>query len=292
VTNTGRSRGWRWTWRIGRIVLLVYIGVALVLAALQRSMIFPGAASKGRADAIVRSGPGRELVELRAATGEKVIALFGGALDEGGAPRADANSRPTLLFFYGNGMCLADCFSEFNHFRRLGFNVMFPEFVGYGMSEGEAGEPGVYATAEAAYQHLLKRPDIDPTKIVPSGWSLGAAAAIDLASKHKTCGLVTFSAFTSMADMARHVMPLPGAAALLRHHFESERKIHTIKCPVLIVHGTRDSLIPFDMSERLTKAAPNAKHLPIADGEHNTLFEDGGEALLREVKEFVERVPK
>ena len=48
----------------------------------------------------------------------------------------------------------------------------------------------------------------------------------------------------------------------------------------------------FADSPRLAKAAPHAKHLAIADGEHNTLFDDGGEAMLREVKEFVESVAK
>src|SRR6185503_8795814 len=112
-------------------------------------------------------------------------------------------------------------------------------------------EKGVYATAEAAYAHLMSRDDVDKNKIIVGGWSLGAAAALELASKHRVAGVMTFSAFTSMGEMARRVMPILPTSLLLRHHFENEKKIRQLDLPMLIVHGRRDSIIPFDMSRRL-----------------------------------------
>src|SRR2546421_1151056 len=186
---------------------IAYLGLAVVLALFQTQLIFPGAATQGRKDSIVRPFQGSELVELLALTGEKVIALFGPAMTPNGAPHPDAKNRPTLLYFYGNGMCMADCEGEFLKFRRRGFNVMVPDFLGYGMSGGKPSESGVYATADACFDHLLQRKDIDATRIVPIGWSLGAAAAVHLASTRQVPALVTISAFTSIDDMAKKHFP-------------------------------------------------------------------------------------
>ena len=103
----------RWAWRIGRIAVGAYLGLAIVLGAFQTYLIFPGAATQGRADAVVGPIDGGEIVTLTAKTGEKITALFGRALLPDGSPHPDASERPTLLFFYGNGMCLADCTGDF-----------------------------------------------------------------------------------------------------------------------------------------------------------------------------------
>ena len=136
--------------RILRSLVLIYLGVLLVFAALQTWMIFPGAATQGQRHAVVRPMPGTELVELTASTGDNVFALFGPALRVDGSPHPDARRRPTVIYFYGNGMCLADSIGEFNQLRRLGANVLVAEFIGYGMSGGKPSETGCYATADAA----------------------------------------------------------------------------------------------------------------------------------------------
>ena len=144
---------------------------------------------------------------LTTSRGDRVVAIFGKALHSDGSPRPDASSCSTLLYFYGNGMCLRDSLERFEEFRRLGANVMIPDYVGYGMSGGEAGELGCRETAEAAFAHLQSRPDVDRGRVVVVGWSLGGAVAIDLASRHPVAGLATFCTFTRMADMARRLVP-------------------------------------------------------------------------------------
>src|SRR5262245_49522898 len=219
--------------RLLRSALIVYISLILVFSALQNWIIFPGAASQGQKQALVPPSPNYQLVELRSARNEKIAAVFGRALTADGAPHPGAATRPTILWFYGNGMCLADCFAEFNHLRRLGNNVMIPEFLGYGMSEGKPSEASVYATASAAWDHLVSRPDIDKAKIIVAGWSLGAAAAVELAHTKPVAGLMTFSAFTNLREMARRVLPWAPTSLMLKHHFDNEAKVRQIKVPML-----------------------------------------------------------
>jgi uncharacterized protein len=282
--------GWLWKvlWRMARMALLVYLGVCLVFSFMQESIIFPGAGTQGQKHAIVHPAPNEELLHLKTADGVPIVALFGNALSPDGEALADASSRPTLLFFYGNGMCLADCEGEFRKFRRLGMNVLIPEFVGYGMSGGQPSEHGVYSTAESAYAWLQTRKDIDKTKIIPAGWSLGAAAAIEIARNHPGRGLITMSAFTSMHDMARKILPFFPSGFMLKHHFPNEQKLRDITCPVLIIHGKRDSLIPFAMSKRLEEAANgHARRIAVDFADRNDMFEVGGEELFDQVGKFV-----
>lgn len=278
--------------RLVRLVLLAYLGVLLVLSSMQLRMIFPGADSQGQPWAVARPPAGAELVALTTPQGERVTALFAPALSPAGAALADAPRRPTFLFFYGNGMCLAATTGLVESFRRLGVNVMVPDYLGYGMSGGSPSEAGCYAAADAALAHLRSRPDVDPRSIVAGGWSLGAAVAIDLAAREPVAGLVVFSGFTSMAAMARRVLPYLPTSLLLRHRFESIAKIGRVRVPTLIGHGDADSLIPLAMGDELARAAGGpVTRILVRGAEHNEFFDLGGEPFWAELARFFEAVP-
>jgi pimeloyl-ACP methyl ester carboxylesterase len=278
-------------YRIGRLIVFTYLVVCLLFLTFQAKLIFPGAASQGSPDAVVTPPPGSELLKLKTTSGATIAALFGKAIPTG--PLAQNNF--TLIYFYGNAMCLKDAVEEFQQFRRLGCNVLAVEYEGYGMSEGAAGEQGCYNAAEAAYQYLLTRTDIDRTKIVPTGWSLGAAVAIDLAAKHANQGhikaVMTFSAFTSVADVGRFHYPVLPVSMLLRHKFLSEEKIAKIAVPILIGHGKKDTIVPYPMSDRLAKAAQNAglpvTRLTLDKAAHNDFFYEGEDAINQSVENFL-----
>jgi len=239
---------------LGAAVAVFYLTVVIVFYALQTKLIFPGAVTQGLPEARVVPPPGARLVELDAG-GQRVVALFGGALDEAGRAAADAYDRPTILFFYGNGMCLADTLEEFEVFRKLGANVLIPEYLGYGLSAGEPSEKACYATADAAYRWLIDSGQVAGERIIVGGWSLGAAVAVDLATRKPVVGLVMLSPFTSVADMAKTHYPMLPASMLLSHRFDSLAKMPRVTCPIIIGHGTLDDIVPYAMSERLAKAA-------------------------------------
>ncbi len=159
-----RRRILRMGLRLVRSVALIYLLVALVFSLFQTKLIFQGAATQGAPDSVVAPPPNSELVHLHTAEKIPIAALFCHAELADGSPDPAAASKPTLLYFYGNAMCLNDALGECKQFRRLGANVLAVEYAGYGMSGGTASERNCYATAEAAYQHLLTRGDIDRAK--------------------------------------------------------------------------------------------------------------------------------
>ena len=180
--------------------------------------------------------PATELVKLKTDRGERVVALFGPALTSDGRPDPGAGSRPTMIFFYGNAMCLSYARQDFDRYRRLGLNVLIPDYIGYGMSGGSPSEKGCQATADAAYDYLATTKKLDPKTIISAGWSLGGAVAIDLASRRQVGGLIAFSTFTSGVQMARRMLPFVPVSLLLRHRFDSLQKIAKVRCPILIGH--------------------------------------------------------
>jgi fermentation-respiration switch protein FrsA (DUF1100 family) len=247
-------------------------------------LVFPGAQTQGRFDSVVKAAEGCELLTLHAPDGTKIVALFGKAIN----PRGNGPA-PALLYFYGNGTCMADSLDEFDRFRGLGFNVIMPDFEGYGMSDGPPSEAGCYAAADAVYDYLLTRNDVDQKHLVATGWSLGAAVAIDLARRRHVAGLVTFSAFTNVVEMTHALLngvPLP---IQFSSRFDNLAKIKTITCPIFMAHGTQDDLVPPEMLDRLSKAAKSDVTVDRVDGAaHNDIFQTGGDALFQRVQTFVD----
>lgn len=276
-----------WMLRGLRIVALVFGGLLIVLYFLQGRMIFPGAATQGADLSQVRPRRGTELVTLTTASGDRVAALFGPALSPDGQALPNASSRPALIYFYGNAMCLADCDGELDRFRRLGLNVLIPEYVGYGLSGGKASEIGCRETAEAGFENLRSR-GFSASRIISAGWSLGGAVAIDLASRRPVGGLIAFSTFTSIRDMGKTIVPVPLPRWFFRDRFENLRKISNVHCPILLGHGRRDPTIPFFMFERLLAATnPPAARIVIDEAGHNDFFEVGGRKVMDAIAKFV-----
>ena len=254
----------------------------------QVPLIFPGMSTQGTAEARYQAPAGAERVELRAPSGERLEALFCPAAAEAGA---DLSRRPTVLYFYGNAQCLATALSQVELLRTCGANVLIADYLGYGQSEGKPSEAGCYATAMALYDYAMSRRDIDRSKLIAGGWSLGAAVAIDLASRKNMAGLVTFSAYTSKRDLARIQFPQISPMAI-EHPFLSRDKICTISCPTLIVHGRGDTLVPFSMSAQLRTAAAGKPltYLPIDGAGHNDLFQVGEKQIAEAMGRFLQQV--
>jgi fermentation-respiration switch protein FrsA (DUF1100 family) len=279
--------------RLARILALVYLGYAAVLFSLQTRIIFPGHETQGQPYAEVRPRPGTELVRLKTRQGVPIVALFGPALTPDGHADPSASERPTLVYFYGNGMCLSYSRDEFERFRRLGLNVLIPEYVGYGMSGGSPSERGCQATADAAYEYLVVTRGIKAAGIVVGGWSLGGAVALELVSRRPASGLIIFSAFTSGVDMAHRIVPFLPASLLLRHRFDNVGKIKRITCPILIGHGRRDRIVPFEMGERLAATAKDATvtTLWIDEADHNDFYDVAGRRVDQAIVRFIDALP-
>jgi pimeloyl-ACP methyl ester carboxylesterase len=125
--------------------------------------------------------------------------------------------------------------------------------------------------AEAALRWLRSAHGVDSDRVVLLGQSLGTGVASEMARRGFGARLVLISPFTSIADMARHIIPL-FPASFVRHRFDTRSKAPAIALPVLIIHGTEDEVVPFAMGERLASAFPQPRFVPVPGGQHNDLL--------------------
>jgi hypothetical protein len=233
------SRLRRWTRRLLRIAITVYVLLCIIVFFAQDWIAFPGMMQQGSRETKIQYGGDAENLHLSTANGIPIAAVFGLARQPDGTPYPNKNHQPTILYFYGNAGAVAWSEGEFDHFCQLHCNVLIPDLAGYGASGGKPSEANFAATADAAWNYLQTRSDIDPKKIIVVGWSMGAAVAIDLASRKSVIGLATFNAFTSLTAMARRQMPYLPTTLMLKNHFNNEMKIAWIHCPMLICNGPR-----------------------------------------------------
>jgi uncharacterized protein len=181
------------------------------------------------------------------------------------------DAKFTVIFSHGNAGNISSRMEKIQLMHRVGVNVFIFDYRGYGRSQGRPSEKGIYLDAQAAYDYLIKRPDIDPEKIITFGESLGGAAAVDLATQRKVAGLIVDSSFTKAADMSRKVFPfLP--TFLLKTKMDSVTKIVKVSVPKLFLHSPDDEVVPYRLGRKLFEVAKEPKMFVNISGGHNDGF--------------------
>jgi fermentation-respiration switch protein FrsA (DUF1100 family) len=171
---------------------------------------------------------------------------------------------------------------------RAGLSVMLFDYRGYGGNPGSPSEAGLIADARAARACLLERHGVRPDRVVYFGESLGSAVAIALAAEQPPAALVLRSPFPSMASLGRRHYPFLPVGLLLKDRYASRRRIARVSCPVLVLAGERDAIVPLSESRALYDAAPEPKRLVVIPGaDHNDDALLIGERLIRETLQFV-----
>ena len=194
---------------------------------------------------------------------------------------------PALLWFYGNGETIAAIWPVLREFRPPRTALLVVDYPGYGASEGHTTETSFHEAAELAYADLTARPGVDPRRVRVYGRSLGTVAATHLAATHPGAGLILESPFTNARDMARrHYAPFP--RFLIRLRLDNLGTIPRVRCPVLVLHGTGDRLVPPEMGKRVAEAVPGPVELVLIEGAgHNDTYDVGGLAYRMKVWEFL-----
>ncbi len=194
---------------------------------------------------------------------------------------------PALLWFYGNGENIASLAPILRAFQPPGAALLVVDYPGYGGSEGHATEAGLYAAADAAYDALAARTEVDRGRIYVYGRSLGSAVAVHTAAHHPVAGLILESPFTSAADMTRrHYALVP--RFILRLSLDNLAAITQVRCPILLFHGTADRLVPSAMGMRVAAAAPGPVEVVlIQKAGHNDTYDAGGDQYRDKVWSFV-----
>jgi len=192
-------------------------------------------------------------------------------------------SKATILFCHGNAGNISHRIEVLYLFSKLGLNIFIFDYRGYGRSQGNPSEEGLYLDAQAAYKYLIEKRNLKEESIVVYGKSIGANVAVELCSKVKTAALISESAFTSALEMGKKIFPFLPLKWLISIKFDALSKIKDITVPKLIIHSKDDRIIPFKHGRKLFEAAPEPKEFYPMRGGHN-------EALFLAKEDFVNKI--
>jgi len=198
-------------------------------------------------------------------------------------------ARYTLLFSHGNAEDLGLIIRYFREVSRmLTVNVFSYEYTGYGLStgQGHAEEAAVYADVEAAFKYVRDVIGTPWTQIVPYGRSIGTAPSVHLAALTAVRGVVLQSPMVSIYRIPFQLrFTLPGDL------FANIDKIGDVCCPVYVIHGTRDEIVPVWHGQCLhdicvEKGTAYGAYV-VEGADHNNLEAQAGDEFYERLQRFL-----
>lgn len=199
------------------------------------------------------------------------------------------NASVTILFSHGNAEDLGMIYDWFNDLARvLRCNIMAYDYTGYGKSNGTPAEDNCYADIDAAYTYLTEVRHIQPEQIVLYGRSLGSGPSCYLASKTAKEGRSVAGVILQSPLLSAYRVAFNFRYTMAGDKFPNIDYAQDIACPVFIIHGTQDEVVPFWHGQDLFMALQQqwrAKPFWVEGAGHNNI-----EAMLRPTGAFIAKL--
>ncbi len=288
--------------RIFVMVIASFLGVCVMLAFLQRQLIYiPRKGPVSIEDSGFSGGQIRE-VFLPVAKG---IELHGWYCQP--VVGSERISPRLAIIFPGNGGNRLNRVRILNQLSELGCDALIFDYRGYGGSGGKPSETAITADSLKVWDFAKSELGFTSDQIVICGQSLGGGVATCLAWElceqgEPPAGLLLRATFTSLVDAAQVHYPWLPVNALMYERYPSEERIPEIVCPLLVIHGKQDTIVPFELGERLFEAAPQQSYsglkkrfIELPQAGHNDIMYVAADDVHQATDEFliaIERAAK
>ena len=177
-----------------------------------------------------------------------------------------------ILYFHGNTRSIKGWAKYARDFYRYDYDVILVDYRGFGKSTGPRGEKEMLDDMQFIYHSLTQQYTED--HLIVYGRSLGSGFAAKVASDNHPRYLILDSPYYNFKKVIERFLPILPIRFVLRYHLRTDRWIAKVTCPIYILHGTKDRLIPISHSEDLQKINPKRITLiRIHGGRHNNLPE-------------------
>jgi fermentation-respiration switch protein FrsA (DUF1100 family) len=199
----------------------------------------------------------------------------------------DSSSKKIVIFFHGNAGNIAHRLPDLLKIRGFGVSVLGVGYRGYGKSEGKPSEKGIYLDGESALAYAVDTLGFTMNDIYVFGRSIGTTVAVHSAQEKNIAGLILVSPLTSAKEQAK-VMGLGSLSFMAGKSFNNIGKIQNITCPVLIIHGDADRVIPYWMSLEMYEKIRTEKELvTICGAGHNDITADSNTQYWEAISVFI-----
>lgn len=245
-----------------RLVILLMLGaVSLLPSCAQNAFYYPDHLNYGTPN---EAGLAYQSVEFKSRDG---LILHGWFVPAKGFNHPK-DALGTVIHFHGNAQNMSAHWHGIKWLPEQGFNVFLFDYRGYGQSQGKPGQQGLFDDSNAALDYVRQRADVDADKLLVFGQSLGGTNAIAVVGAGNRAGVKAVaieSTFSAYSDIAND--KIRGAGILLRDTYSSRHYVGKIApIPLLLLHGTNDSVIPHSHSQTLYDLAQEPKRLILVNG--------------------------
>ncbi|PCI37302.1 MAG: alpha/beta hydrolase [Thiotrichales bacterium] len=194
----------------------------------------------------------------------------------------------TIFYCHGNGEDIANIYWLLEELHSRGFAVFALDYRGFGVSRGVPSEKNSYEDVAVAYKYLINSLNLTPSSIIAFGRSLGSGLVVELARTNKIAGVILEGAFVSAYRVMTYWPLLP-----FDKYKNFQKLLKMPEIPLLILHGTKDSVVPLYHANKLTSLpqASNAS-LIVPGAGHSDLIQIAGEKYWQAIDKFVDHVNK
>lgn len=206
------------------------------------------------------------------------------------APGLEPARPPDRLWilFGGNGSVALGWLKVLRGASDLRAGYLLLDYPGCGLCQGRPGRDSIRDTSEQALTALAARlrlaPSVFEGRLSLVGHSLGSAAALEMAPRHRVERVVLLAPFTSMMAIAEHIVGWP-FCQFVPDRFDNEARLRELhraqpRCAVTIIHGARDTVVPVAMGRTLAGLVPGwVRYEELPQGTHMSVVDGDQEAL-------------
>lgn len=180
------------------------------------------------------------------------------------------NPAGLVLYFHGNTRSIKGWAKYAKDFYRYNYDVVLVDYRGFGKSTGKRSEEGMLSDMQFIYNDLKSK--YPEHHLILYGRSIGSGFAAKLAADNHPRYLILDAPYFSFSKVVERFLPILPVRFVLRFHLRTDKWIQSVTCPIYIIHGTKDRLIPIRNSIRLQELNPEKITLiRIHGGGHNNL---------------------
>ncbi|QBA64200.1 alpha/beta hydrolase [Muriicola soli] len=180
------------------------------------------------------------------------------------------NPKGIVFYLKGNSKSIKGWGKFAVDFTRLGYDVLMVDYRGFGKSTGRRTQKAIKRDMQVVYNKIMEK--VEEKYIILYGRSLGSGFAAKLASMNNPRMLILDAPYYSLRHVAKKYIPFMPLSLLLKFPMPTYKWLKYVQCPVHIIHGTDDHLIPYKSSIKLSKIKPEQTTLyTVIGGGHKNL---------------------
>ncbi len=253
-------------------IIVIYISVLVILFIFQRNLMYHPSENNYFGDKLKVN---IEKVNIKTSDNINLLGWF---------HKKDLNKFKTIVYFHGNAGTLENRIYKLNHFKDMEVNFLIIAWRGFSGNKGSPTEEGLYIDGLSAVNWIINQ-GVKEEDIILYGESLGTGVATEIAQNKNFAGVILETPFTSMINAAKEFYPYIPVNLLLKDRFENFKKIKNINLPILIMHGEKDTIVPFAMGEKMYQLANEPKYFYFTKHDDHMMVFD--EPMTKALKNFI-----